>query len=344
MSAEQFGGGEGGFPVAGRRHASAAHRDPFVADASQGTVGSPQEILDPLAFQRGHRPEHGAARQRPGEVGELLGQLGGGVDGHDPFGGQVGHPSGRGQVPVPHPTEHPVCQHHPGAQQPVVGGVQDGHVDAVAGGAPLHQPGDSDGVRQQGRGISLEGKVETHHRRSLETHGTYLPTRPGKTGATLEVTNWLGQNPSPSRLIRATSTRPQTSSPWFRHDRLAAAREDRLNQLQGRQSRLIRPASPWASCQTPVLWRLVYLVPVGVVVVLGVGIWWCCTSSPTRRWRRRCGVVERSSAGSRNVADRDALTQNRPKPPRQRLPGCRLQRWLGRCWPRTQRPEIAMHS
>ena len=262
VSAEQFGGGEGGFPVAGRRHASAAHRDPFVADASQGTVGSPQEVLDPLAFQRGHRPEHSAAHQRPGEVGELLGQLGGGVDGHDPFGGQVGHPSGRGQVPVPHPTEHPVCQYHPGAQQPVVGGVQDGHVDAVAGRAALHQPGDPDGVRQQGRGISLEGKVETHHRRSLETHGTYLPTRPGKTGATLEVTNWLGQNPSPGWLIRAASTRPQTSSPWFRHDRLAAAREDRLNQLQGRQSRLIRPVSPWASCQTPVLWRLVYLVPV----------------------------------------------------------------------------------
>ncbi|AFN46660.1 hypothetical protein HMPREF9154_2698 [Arachnia propionica F0230a] len=84
----------------------------------------------------------------------------------------------------------------------------------------------------------------------------------------------MDQNPSPSRLIRATSTRPQTSSPWFRHDRLAAAREDRLNQLQGGQSRLIRPVSPWASCQTPVLWRLVYLVP----VVVGWG-WLSCWGS-----------------------------------------------------------------
>ena len=96
-------------------------------------------------------------------------------------------------------------QHHPGAQQPVVGAVQHGHVDAVAGGATLHQPGDPDGIRQQGRGISLERKVETHHRRSLETHGIYLPTRPAETGATLEVTNWLGQNPSPGWLFRAAS-------------------------------------------------------------------------------------------------------------------------------------------
>lgn len=75
----------------------------------------------------------------------------------------------------------------------------------MAGCAALHQPGDPDGIRQQGRGISLEGKVETHHRRSLETHGIYLPTRPEETGATLEVTTWLGQNPSPGWLIQATS-------------------------------------------------------------------------------------------------------------------------------------------
>ena len=259
----------------------------------------------------------------------------------------MGRPSGRGQVPVPHPTEHPVCQHHPGAQQPVVGGVQDGHVDAVAGRAPLHQPGDSDGVRQQRRGISLEGKVETHHRRSLETHGTYLPTRPGKTRATLKRTNWLEQNPSPSRLIRATSTRPQTSSPWFRHDRLAAARRS-AQPASGRAKQVDPAREPLGELSDPGFVEAGSPgsggYQVGVVVVLGVGIWWCCTSSPTRRWRRRCGIVERSSAGSRNGTDRDALTQNRPKPPHQHLPCRRVQRWLGRCWPRTQRPEIAMHS
>ena len=147
VSAEQVGGGEGGLPVAGRRHTSATHRDPFVADASQGPVGSPQKVFDPLAFQRGHRSEHGAAHQRSGEVGELLGQLSGGPHGNDPFGGQMRSPCGSGEVPVPQPAEHPMRQHHPGAQQPVVGAVQHGHIDAVAGGATLHQPGDPDGIR-----------------------------------------------------------------------------------------------------------------------------------------------------------------------------------------------------
>ena len=119
--------------VAGGGQAAPADGHLVVAQQGQrGAVVVAQRELAPVAGQRGDRPQRGPAAQRPEQVGELLGQVGM-THQLDPVLGQQRLPVGRGQVPLAAAVQHPVGQQHPGADQPVVGGVQQSDVDRVRG-------------------------------------------------------------------------------------------------------------------------------------------------------------------------------------------------------------------
>ena len=119
--------------VAGGGQSVAAHRDLVVAEQGHRlSVGVAQGELTTLAAQGGDRRQRGTTAERADQLGQLVGQL---ALPHrdDQLLGQQRAPVGRAEVPLTPAVQHPVGQQHAGTDQPVVGRIQQGEVDVVAG-------------------------------------------------------------------------------------------------------------------------------------------------------------------------------------------------------------------